>query len=475
MTLRDVLQDMPRDEHPGVVDVIMKLVQPSGPPPNSPSHDATGYPPLECDPATCRAIIDAATETGEFVSFRQSRQFACGIDGAVDCLEDVLASGHAAEAVELAERALRRCELALANMDDSNGCMASVLARLQDLHHAACVRSKADPVALARKLFLWERGSQWGLFARAAKTYGDVLGKSGLAAYRRLVDRAGRPSPSAGGEDRDSANRRSRTASRAEPRPKASGKGDQMPATPAGDMTSSHDYLKIAEACRRARRPDEALEWAEKGILAFPDEAGGLLLGFLADEYRRRGRYRDAVEMAWRRFVKDMSLAFFKMLKSHADRCNRWPVWREKALAEICSVLEKVKQGAIKIDGDSWPAYRLFGDHSVLVEIFLWEGDPDAAWREAQAGGCNNDLWMRLAKLREKDHPADAAGVYQKQIDSLVCHKAYPNYPEAARLLRKIKKLQARLGRQEEFREFLSMVRASYKLKRNFMAMIERL
>ena len=33
------------------------------------------------------------------------------------------------------------------------------------------------------------------------------------------------------------------------------------------------------------------------------------------------------------------------------------------------------------------------------------------------------NLWMRLAKMREKDHPADAVAVYRRQIDPLVSRK----------------------------------------------------
>ena len=55
---------------------------------------------------------------------------------------------------------------------------------------------------------------------------------------------------------------------------------------------------------------------------------------------------------------------------------------------------------------------------SVLVEIFLYEGNADEAWREAGVGGCSDSLWLRLAAAREKDHPEDAAPLYLKQAEA---------------------------------------------------------
>ena len=41
------------------------------------------------------------------------------------------------------------------------------------------------------------------------------------------------------------------------------------------------------------------------------------------------------------------------------------------------------------------------GGHSLLVEIFLCEGDSDAAFAKAKAGGCSEELWLRFVLARE--------------------------------------------------------------------------
>ena len=65
--------------------------------------------------------------------------------------------------------------------------------------------------------------------------------------------------------------------------------------------------------------------------------------------------------------------------------------------------------------------------------------------------------------------------IYQRQIDPIVNHKNNDAYREAAKLIRKIRQLMARLGREAEFPEYLAAVRAAHKPKRNFMAMLNDL
>ena len=76
-------------------------------------------------------------------------------------------------------------------------------------------------------------------------------------------------------------------------------------------------------------------------------------------------------------------------------------------------------------------------DHSLLVEIFLWEEDVESAWREAQIGGCHDSWWMQLAAKRESKFPADAVPIYQKQVENLINQRNNGSYTEAVKLLRR--------------------------------------
>ena len=112
-------------------------------------------------------------------------------------------------------------------------------------------------------------------------------------------------------------------------------------------------------------------------------------------------------------------------------------------------------------------------DHSQLVEIFLWEGDVEAAWREAKEGGCHDSLWLRFAAEREEEHPEDAISVYTEQLEPTLRFPDKDAYREAVGLLRKIRQLMSRLGKENEFASLVRSVRAQHKPKRNLMKLLD--
>ena len=52
--------------------------------------------------------------------------------------------------------------------------------------------------------------------------------------------------------------------------------------------------------------------------------------------------------------------------------------------------------------------------HDVLVQVFLEEGDIDAAWAAAHHGGCRSGTWIAVADAHGVTHPADAIPVFQR-------------------------------------------------------------
>jgi uncharacterized Zn finger protein len=109
------------------------------------------------------------------------------------------------------------------------------------------------------------------------------------------------------------------------------------------------------------------------------------------------------------------------------------------------------------------------------VEIVLWEKDGDSAWTEALAGGCSDRLWLKLARLREKEHPADAVDVYKRLVDPVIEQKNNVAYAEAFRIIGKIHELMGRLGKPAEFHSYLANLRLRHKPKRNMMKLLDKL
>ena len=119
--------------------------------------------------------------------------------------------------------------------------------------------------------------------------------------------------------------------------------------------------------------------------------------------------------------------------------------------------------------------YGIERDHSLLVEIFVWEQNFEEAWDEAISGGCENHLWLRLADAISKDHADRAYLVYKELVPLALNQTNNDAYSEAIELLTKMRKLTTRLGNKAEHADYLTALRVEYKRKRNFIQMLERL
>jgi uncharacterized Zn finger protein len=89
----------------------------------------------------------------------------------------------------------------------------------------------------------------------------------------------------------------------------------------------------------------------------------------------------------------------------------------------------------------------------------------------ARTGGRNGELWLRLAAVRAKSHPGEAADVYLARVEPTVAS----SYEEAVALLQKARPLLIAAGRTAELPRILADVRARHGRKRNLMRLLERL
>jgi uncharacterized Zn finger protein len=419
-------------------------------------------------PAIQGVLRRAITPRG-FLSRREVGRYVNEIHGVIDPLEALIQEGKDVAAIELVEYALEQVEQAMGSVDDSDGDLSGVLERLQELHHRACKQARPDPVALAKRLFEWELRSPWEVFFGAAVRYADVLGPKGLAEYRRLATERWDTVPSLepGQRGRDEYGGRFRITTIMRTLARQAGDVEAEAQVLQRDLSSAYCFLEIATLYQQAGQDDQALAWAEKGVAAFPRQTDRRLRQFLAEEYHRRERHQDAMELAWAAFCELPSLQEYKQLKAHAERAKAWPEWRDKALAAIRAQIAENRRKAKN------PAWGPLTDNSLLVEIYLAEGDPEAAWEEALAGDCSALLWLALAERRERAHPEDALPIYKRQLQITLAMTNNAAYETGIHLLHKIRAVMGRLGQKESFAAYLASVRAAFARKRNFIRLLE--
>jgi uncharacterized Zn finger protein len=423
--------------------------------------------------AAVRRAFEKAVRVHRYVHYREAPGWARGVDAAIDSLEQLLSDGQAAAVIGLSESALQSLERGIQSVDDSDGHFSMLSDRLQDIHYRACLEARPDPADLARRLFQWELHGDFDVFLGAAERYAKILGAKGLNTYRQQAEAEwAKVPPRTAGNERSDWSQHFRITHIMESLARASGDIEELVAAMSRDLSSSYFYLRIAEVYRKAGQHDNAQLWAEKGLKAFPDRTDARLREFAAEEYHRRGRHADAMSLMWAEFSERPFPETYKTLEKHAKKAGAWPEWRERALAEIRTRIAKAKE---KARGQVRPRWMPADDnHSVLVEIFLYEGKAEDAWREASAGGCSDSLWLRLAAKREKEHPEDAARIYLKYAEAGVAATTNGRYEDPVSLLEKGAAIMKRLDRSAEFVHQLEELRTRYKIKRNFVKLVEQ-
>lgn len=424
------------------------------------------------DKATYKKAVSRGLGVRGYIDYHRMPEYFKRADAAIDSVEDLFEHGHAEAVIELSEYALKRVESAIERVDDSDGFMSELIRRLEGLHLRACREARPDPKALAKRLFGRALNAHWGVFQDAIERYAEVLGEPGQAVYRKLAEAEWakvepiRPGERGRGFFHDE--HRSNITRIMEKLARRDEDVDAWVRVAERDLSTSQRFHLIAEYYLKAKRTEQALAWAEKGMKTFGEESDMRLLDLLADLYHRDKRHEEAMALVWSLFEEHPGLGRYQALRKNAERCKQWPEWRERALAYLRACLDKKAKSPSR---DSWGHTRNV-DHSVLVSIFLWEKDVEAAWREAEAGGCNNELWLELAALREKKHPRDTIAVYRKQIAPILEETNNEAYARAIELLRRLEKLMKRVKDKAGFQAYLDELRKTYKRKRNFMKML---
>lgn len=241
-----------------------------------------------------------------------------------------------------------------------------------------------------------------------------------------------------------------------------SGDVDALLAVKVKDLSGTYQFLQIVGILKQAGRIDEAVSWAEKGIAAFVKNPDSRLEACLAELYVQQKEFDKAITFAWKPFERQPSLHHWQLLK---DICAQAECqdgeWRQRALDEMRRqiVAEKNRGGH----------YWRKPDHSLLVEIFLYENEMETAWQEANDGGCNANLWRALGQRLGDVDPLRAAFCWQRLVEPTINQKNNGAYDEAVQMMLKVGKWMQQAGKEPAFRQWIQEIRMRHKPKRNLM------
>lgn len=239
-----------------------------------------------------RQAINAATGISDYVEYGEMRDWAVNAGSVLKRVGELTERGHPPVALRLLDHFFGRMEKALQSVDDSHGYGSGLVALAGDLHLKACRAAKPEPIGLARELFRRETEWDWSdCFHGSGETYRTVLGKAGLAEYRRLAEEAWAGIKPLRGNARrardDQSALRYRLQSILENFAARVDDIDAMIAIRTRDLSSGYRYLQVAKLCADHGRMAEALKWADEGLWQCEDDPDGRLVAFAAGLRRR--------------------------------------------------------------------------------------------------------------------------------------------------------------------------------------------
>jgi tetratricopeptide (TPR) repeat protein len=394
----------------------------------------------------------------------------------ITALQQWLERGYATEIVELVEYTIEKVEAALDEGHDSeDGELRVLLPILADLHQKACRQDTSlDVLALAERLFEMELFGE--TIRNVSINYADILGQKGLARYSQKLQAQWDQLPPLTPENKNKGTdyKRSRVTAMMEFLVQQSGDIEALVQVKSRDLSKAGHFLDIAQLYQEVGQEEQALEWAERGVHTFSKNKTAYgspdLQYFLAGLYQQKDRHNEAIYLIWDLLDATPGFQNYKLLKMQVELAistgASWADWQNKALARIRAEIEAQKTTK---QATFWgPA-----DHSELVQIFLWEDDLEAAWKEAKQGGCTKKLWLNLAHQLEAEAPDKAASIYQQWVESTIEIKKNTTYEEAVGYLQKINRLMNVLKQEEAFNTYLTKIRFTHKAKRNFIKLLD--
>ncbi|MCI0464295.1 MAG: SWIM zinc finger family protein [Gemmataceae bacterium] len=206
------------------------------------------------------------------------------------------------------------------------------------------------------------------------------------------------------------------------------------------DLFARHRHGDVAERLMHERsqksRDYRILEWLKKRAVVRRDPSAVL-------------------ELTAKLFRLQPSLQSYREVRQLAQQQRRWQELRPE-------LLESLKKS---------------GSRSVLVQIYLDEGDIDRALETVQterSHGYGYGMKLHVAKAAEKTRPRAALEIYRKQAESLIAHRSRNAYRAACPYLRKVRALYKQLNEEDAWRTYIARLRQRHGTLRALLEELTR-
>lgn len=391
--------------------------------------------------AILRGEADSVLRTRRHLDYREANEWALDAGAVVDEME-AEAARPSRELLKLVELSVGRVVKVILKSDDSSGMMGDVAHRLLAIHEQVSLAGVAEPKALARWMIKFGFDDQ-DFFTIDPVTYAPSLGDKGMAVYRNAV------------ADRSAQGRLAFAVRHATERLAVlDGDVEAIVSLLGQDLTSPHQFTRVAEAMLELERPNDALAWAQRGIEATSGWQVKHLYDIAAGIHEANGDLT-AVPGVRLDHHQDMpSTSTYGLLRDAARAVGAW----DSHVAAAREVLGRRDRGS-------------------LVDVLLAVGETEAAWSLAAEDGddLGNDRLVRLAEAYEDVDPAASVDVYVRVVESILETTDRRAYQAAVKQLKNARRAAVAAGLADEHHAFLVGLREEHRRRPTLAAMLDKL
>jgi hypothetical protein len=407
--------------------------------------------------AVLSAAVDDGLRTRRHLDYGGSSAWARDAAPVVDALAAEVAAAPSAELVALLQRAAGHLVKVILRADDSDGSIGDLCREVLELHRRACAGGVADPEQSAKWMVRFAFEDQ-DFFEIDPVAYAGALGEKGLAVYRREV--AKRSDPADVPDDRPETLRDidggfpSFAARYAAERLAIIDRDvDRLVELLGGDLSSPHQFQRVAEAMVELDRVDDALRWARRGIAETSGWQVAKLYDVAAGLLTHADDLGEVVALRRHHHERMPSSSTYAKLKGAATVAGAWDAEVARARAVLAE-----------------------RDPVGYIDALLADGECDEAWTAATIGDDEvpASQWLRIAEAREPTVPGDAMTVYLRLADEALVRADQRAYRDAVRHLKAARRAATAAERLPELSEHLTGLRERNRRRPSLMAMLDK-
>lgn len=369
---------------------------------------------------------------------------------AVDLLEAAVATHPPAELLTVTQKAIVSAITVILRADDSSGIIGDAVRRLLVLHPKVAAAASPPPATLVTWLLDFQFDGRQDYFEVDIVDYAPALGAAGVERYRAaLAAREQALGPLPTGEYVFSSHERFALDHNARRFAVLDRDVDAIIRTHARDRKVAAWLHDAARALEEIGEIDLAIGWARQASEHTPWHQA-LRAAEHWCELLAAHRLDELLAARWRVFEQHPSSSTAATL--HRAAGTAWPQYRDRVFITLA------------------PRPR-----EAVLFVLLTLDDPAQAWQLADdLGLTDDDVWERLVKAYEPIDPGATLPVYTRLVQAELQQTGAQHYQRAARRLKKMRTLAARVDRVEEIDELVAELREQHRRRPRLLQELDR-